>query len=79
MDLMNIFLLNSDWFVWIFLSVSLVIIYFMLRRFVWKENRPSERIILKRFLIVFLVSIAISVLLIYGLKSTLQVPRPCVP
>ncbi len=79
MDPMNTFLLNNDWLVWIFLSICLVIIYFLLRRFVWREERPSERIILKRFLIVFLVSITISVLLIHGLKSTMQVPRPCVP
>ncbi len=78
MDPMNAFLLNNDWLVWIFLSMGLVIVYLLLRRFVWREDRPSERVILKRFIIVFLVSITISVLIIHGLKSTLQVPRPCI-
>jgi membrane-associated phospholipid phosphatase len=79
MDPLNTFLLNNDWLIWIFLSIGLVILYFLLRTFVWKAERPDERIVLKRFLIVFLISITITVLVIHGLKSTLQSPRPCIP
>lgn len=75
----NILSVSNEWVMWIFLCIALVVLYFLLRFLVWKKERPEERIVFKRFLIVFLVSIAITVLVIHGLKSSLQVPRPCVP
>ena len=71
--------LSNEWFMWIFLCAALIVLYLLLRFLVWKDERPEERLVFKRFLFVFLVSIVVAVLLIQGMKSTLQVPRPCVP
>lgn len=70
---------SNGWVMWILLSITFVILYLSLRFFVWKDHVPEERVIFKRFLIVFLLSIFITSLTIYGMKITLQVPRPCVP
>jgi membrane-associated phospholipid phosphatase len=77
--LWNLFSISNEWVMWIFLCIALVILYFLLRFLIWKKEQPEERVVFKKFLIVFLVSIIISVLVIHGLKSSLQVPRPCVP
>ncbi|UCD06892.1 MAG: hypothetical protein JSW41_03585, partial [Candidatus Aenigmatarchaeota archaeon] len=75
MDMLwNLLSVSNEWLMWIFLCISLVILYFLLRFLIWKKEYPEERRVFKRFLIVFLVSIIITVLVIHGLKSTLQVP-----
>jgi membrane-associated phospholipid phosphatase len=75
----NLLSVSNEWIMWIFLCVTLVVLYFLLRQLIWRKERPEERLIFKRFLIVFLVSMVVAVLVIHGLKSGLQVPRPCVP
>ncbi len=75
----DLIFVSNEWIIWVFVSAALVVLYFTLRRFVWGDERPEERIILKRFLVVFLVSIMAAMLLIYAMKSTFQIPRPCVP
>lgn len=77
--LFGTFVLQNEWVAWIILSILLVALYFVLRHTVWRGEHPEERRILKRFLIVFLVSIAITVLLVQGMKYGFNVPRPCTP
>ncbi len=65
---------------WGFAAAALVVIYFALRQLApgnpsWKKHRPAFR----RFLFVFIPSIVIVFILILGIKTATNIPRPCTP
>jgi len=65
---------------WGFAALALIAVYFALRYLIpenpaWKKHKPA----FKKFLRVFIPSIAIIFIVILGIKTFLYVPRPCIP
>lgn len=73
------FTVQNEWITWVILSILLVALYFVLRHTIWRGEHPEERKILKKFLIVFFVSVIITILVVQGMKYGFNVPRPCIP
>lgn len=63
--------------IWIVLSVILLVVYILLRQYRWQGHEKSRRL-MKRFLVLFLVSLWVTFGATVALKEVIDIPRNCV-